>query len=132
MIASHKGKVVSLLLDALKAKTTVSYSQFYKLFDDLSPKEFGGENLFKADIHRTLEAAGEKLADLSDAIVTCVMRNKDDIPGIGFFDVYRNRRPVEYEAVAGETILQRLSIDQKREMLKLERLRTYEYADRYL
>lgn len=132
MIASHKHKVTDLLRSTLKQRSTIHYSQIYALFEDISVEEFGGENLRMAAIHQTLEAAGRELAKLSDAIVTCVLRTKIGVPGIGFFDVFRNHRHEEYKAIAGDTIVQILTDDQKLEMLKLERQRAYSYAQKYL
>lgn len=132
MIASHKLKVTNLLLSTLKKRSTVHYSQLYALFDDLSVEQFGGANLRMAEIHQTLEAAGRELAETSDAIVTCVLRTKTGLPGIGFFDVFRIHRYSEYMAIAGDTIVQELTDDQKFKMLELERQRAYDYANKHL
>lgn len=85
-----------------------------------------------AEIHQTLEAAGSELAETSDAIVTCVLRTKTGLPSIGFFDVFRIHRYAEYKAIAGDTIVQELTDEQKLEMLKLVQQRAYDYANKHL
>ncbi|MCW3478903.1 hypothetical protein OL229_04880 [Neisseriaceae bacterium JH1-16] len=132
MIESHKHQVADLLRSTLKLGSTIHYSQLYDLFDDLSAEEFGGANLRMAAIHQTLEAAALDLAETSDAIVTCVLRTKTGLPGLGFFDVFHIHRHAEYKAIAGNTIVQELTDAQKFEMLELERQRAYDYAKKHL
>ncbi|WP_027468786.1 hypothetical protein [Deefgea rivuli] len=127
MIDSYKPQVVNLLRAALLQKETVHYSQLYQIFDSVSPQLFGGENLKNAAIHKLLEEAGHDLAPIQEAIVTCVLRSKIGFPGLGFFDVFKNQRGTEYQAIAGGNSIQALTDDQKRQIVAIEYQRAYKY-----
>lgn len=122
----HLDKISSIaiiLVHAAKHRLTVNYFSLYNLFD----KGVRGNDVFD-----TLESASAAICSSSFAIYSSLMAKKETgVPGIGFFDVFKNTHPSEYQRIAGITLIQDLTKDMMIEITNIERRKVYEHADQY-
>lgn len=116
--------ISSILLEAAKNCTTVSYADIYKTFPE--------KNISAHDVFDTLEAASRALIIPRIAICSSILEKKyTGLPGSGFFDLFKNCRPDKYEEIAGHTIIQNLTFDEQFKITNYERRRVYEYVERH-
>ena len=121
ILISRIGPVAQLLLDAALSESAVSFKNFHDLFD-----VYAKDN----DKYDTLEAADRALGR-SPIYSALLSKASTGCPGSGFFDIFRNVRPDEYRELAGECIVQYLTLDQMQSITWQERQRVYEHAKRY-
>lgn len=120
VIEDRVSAVMSALQTAGREEKTLSFGSLYALFEADSQWN---------NVYDTLECASRGLADLKDAIPSVLVVKSGGLPGIGFFEVFRNQRREEYEAIAGaDTPVPRLTQNQRERMAASERARVYAYA----
>ena len=114
--------VAALLKRAANGKRLCSFNELHGLF---------GEEIDSPDVYDTLEAASRDLAPSELAIYSALMAKRgNQLPGLGFFDIFRNLRPDEYDAIAGQnTHPTRLTEEQRQAMAQFERHRVYMHAE---
>lgn len=121
IIQARRRQVADLLLRAAKNRGTLSFRELLSLFTDKQIKD--------GSAYRTLEAAAGDLAPREKVLYEAVMAKAGTgLPGDGFFDAYSNRKPEEYRRIAGRTMVQDLTIQQKAQIVELERKLVYEHA----
>lgn len=119
IIKKYIKPIQKLFSETAMREETLSYGKFFSVFGD--------EELLNADIYDTLEQACRNLINRDKAICEALLAKKDDgLPGDGFFDVYKNNRWDEYKEIADNLITQDLNLNQKREIVLIERKRVYE------
>lgn len=119
-IEDRVSAVMSALQTAGREQKTLSFGSLYALFEADSQWN---------DVYDTLECASRGLADLQDAIPSVLVVKSGGLPGVGFFEVFRNQRRKEYEDIAGaDTPVPMLTQTQREQMAAIERARVYAYA----
>ena len=125
IIPEKVDEIRNLLLDAAKNRTIVPLETFHNLFGDEKDN----------DRYDTLEAASELLAPLEDAIYSVVLAKKsdNDCPGIGFYDVFLNKRRCEFLRITKHTSIYQLRAepDHRKNIANLERERVYQHAENH-
>lgn len=112
--------VKSLIHNAAASGSTVSYTALFAIF----PK-----NTVPGYVYRILEEACFELGNWDEVIYSVVMATKGtNLPGDGFFDIFKNHRNLEYLQIAGRSNIQNLSLEQKIKMVTLEKVRVYAHA----
>jgi hypothetical protein len=120
IIAEQVPNVMTLLETAADARKTVSFPTLFSYFPEATPIQ---------DVYETLEAASTEIARLDVAIYSVLMAKRGTgLPGDGFFDVFRVHREQEYREIAGNTHIVALTLEQKKEMVKREKIRVYAHA----
>lgn len=126
-------KELDVLLDRIKPITqvlrsaainngTIGYAKIYSMF----PKD-----THQNAIWNTFEAACEILAHNNDAIYGALLSKKNSgLPELGFFDIYRNTRRLEYLSIVdvNSNSIHDLSEDEQRLIVETERARVYDHA----
>ncbi|MGQ2969064.1 MAG: hypothetical protein ACT6RF_09980 [Allorhizobium sp.] len=110
--------IVALLRTAAQQNQTISYPELHACY--------GTENT--AQIYWTLEEAAERLASRDVCIYEALMRSAQGLPKVGFFEVYKNSRRTEYEAMVGRTAENELTTQQRRQLTDHMRRLVYQHA----
>jgi hypothetical protein len=118
ILISRISSVAQLLLDAALSEGTISFKIFHGLFD-----VHANDN----DKYDTLEASDRALCR-SPIYSALLSKASTGCPGSGFFDIFKNTRPDAYREIAGECIVQYLTLDQMQAITWQERQRVYEHA----
>jgi hypothetical protein len=120
VIVECVASVETLIREAAEFQKTASFSALHARFPEGTPAQH---------VYDTLEAACAQLAPWTEAIYSVVLAKKEtDLPGDGFFDIFRIHREAEYTDIGGKGTTLSLSPDQKKQMVALERSRVYAHA----
>lgn len=121
MIIQNRVFAVQGLLHAAAAgRRTISFPQLFGEFE---------KTVDPHDVYDTLEAACVELADWKVAIYSVLLAKAGtQLPGDGFFDIFRLHRDDDYKRIAGNTHLRALTHEQRSEMVCIERPRVYAHA----
>ena len=120
IIADQIPSVMTLLATAAATKRTVSFSELFSHFQKGTPQ---------SDVYDTLEAACAEIANWDVAIYSVLMAKKaTGLPGDGFFDIFRVHREREYRGIAGNAHIVALTPEQRKEMVKREKVRVHAHV----
>lgn len=109
-----------MLHAAATGGNTVSFPQLFGEFR---------KNANPNDVYDTLEAACVELADWKVAIYSVLLAKANtQLPGDGFFDIFRLHRDEYYRRIAGNTHVHALSHEHRCEMVGIERSSVYAHA----
>lgn len=112
--------IKSILIQAAKSKSTVSYPKIISLFE---------KDTAKSIIWSLFEVACEEIADSKIAIYGALMAKKDSgLPSDGFFDIFRNRRLNKLDGFILPNIEEFYDLEQKEMMVEFERARVYSHV----
>jgi hypothetical protein len=120
ILIDYISPVAKLLAGAAKTNTTVSFNNFHNVFPN---------TVADSDKYDTLEAASITLCHPITAIYSALLSKKQtNCPGMGFYDIFKNIRPADYQQLANQTLVQDLTSQQQLAIATNERNRIYQHA----
>lgn len=127
VISKRIDEIHDIMIDAARNRTFVFYDDLISIFPQ---NERGDRN---GNVYDTLELACRKLCERAIAIYESLLAKRDNtnLPGSGFFDIFRNHRNKEYAQIAGDAHVAELTLAQKQQIVEIERLRVYNHASNF-
>jgi len=125
MILNEKlHEIKELLILAAKNKNVIRYPEIYGIF---------AKDEKRNNVWDTFEEACRNIVSGDIAIYSSLMALKNtNIPDIAFYDTYRIKRSTQYTEIAGNILIQKLSLEQKKKMTEDERNIVFQHAKNYL
>ncbi len=115
-------EIIDLLIEKASRRSAIRYSAIYEFFK---------KDTLQTVVWETFEEACRRIAPSEIAIYGSLLAKKgSNLPGDGFFDVFKNKRLDEYLVVTGGVRIEanNLSEEQKKTITQIERERVHQHS----